>query len=111
MIMIYLKRDSDGSIIGYKVKGHAGFDDYGKDIVCSAVSVVVQSNLLGLREVAGIDIDYSAGQGELVCMLPRGLDSENKDKARLLLGTMYLTLRNIADNYPGNISLVDEEVQ
>ena len=31
----------NGEITGFKVSGHAGYDMFGKDIVCAAVSVIV----------------------------------------------------------------------
>lgn len=31
-----------GEITGFKINGHAGYDDYGKDIVCASVSSAVQ---------------------------------------------------------------------
>jgi uncharacterized protein YsxB (DUF464 family) len=111
VIKVYVKRDSGGNIVRYRVKGHAGFDEYGKDIVCSAVSAVIQSNILGLSEVAGIDIGYTASPRHLVCRIPRTMNADKKNEARVLLETMYATLRNIAYNYPGNIVLIDEEVQ
>ena len=39
MIRIEVKKQNS-DIIGFEVKGHAGSDEYGKDIVCAAISVL-----------------------------------------------------------------------
>lgn len=40
----------DNFIKGFKVSGHANYDDYGKDIVCAAVSsIVITSVNLALK--------------------------------------------------------------
>ena len=41
MITISIYKNAEGIYNGFKVLGHAGFDDKGKDIVCAAVSVLV----------------------------------------------------------------------
>ena len=42
----FLKKN--GNITGFKVSGHAGYDDIGKDIVCASVSsaVMMTANLI-----------------------------------------------------------------
>ena len=40
MIQVDVYSDSKGCTTGVEVKGHAGYDEYGKDIVCAAVSVL-----------------------------------------------------------------------
>ena len=40
MISVRFEYDSQKEIIGYELKGHAGYDDIGYDIVCSAVSIL-----------------------------------------------------------------------
>ncbi len=44
MIKINIKYE-DGIIKGFKVKGHAGYDEFGKDIVCSSVSSIVITSI------------------------------------------------------------------
>ena len=34
MIKVIIYENSQGKPIGFKLKGHAGYDVYGKDIVC-----------------------------------------------------------------------------
>ena len=39
MIDVYLLLRKE-NIVGFEIIGHADFDEYGKDIVCSAVSIL-----------------------------------------------------------------------
>jgi uncharacterized protein YsxB (DUF464 family) len=44
--MIKVKINYDGNVIkGFKVSGHANYDEYGKDIVCASVSTVVITSI------------------------------------------------------------------
>lgn len=44
--MIKVKINYDGNVIkGFKVFGHANYDEYGKDIVCASVSTVVITSI------------------------------------------------------------------
>ena len=40
MIRVNVFKDSDGSCRGISFHGHAGYDDYGKDIICASVSAL-----------------------------------------------------------------------
>lgn len=35
-----------------RIKGHAGYDEYGKDIVCAAISTIFQLSVLGYYKLA-----------------------------------------------------------
>ena len=41
------------------IKGHAGYDDKGKDIVCASVSSIVITTINGIIEINPDAIDYS----------------------------------------------------
>lgn len=50
--MIKICIETDGyKFIGYNIFGHANFAPKGKDIVCSAVSSIAQTAILGLNEI------------------------------------------------------------
>ena len=42
---------------GVTCKGHTGYAEEGEDIVCAAVSSVVQTAVLGLMQLVGIDVE------------------------------------------------------
>jgi uncharacterized protein YsxB (DUF464 family) len=109
MIEIEIKRNRQNSIIEYRVTGHAGYDEYGRDVVCSAVSTLAQAVIIGLEKVAGIKPKYSIANGDLHCIVPP-LDSGRRREADILLDTMFHALMSIRDSYPGYVSISEMEV-
>ena len=93
----------DDIIWSYQVKGHSGFAEEGKDIVCSAVSTATQMTLVGLKEVLKLKVESIIEDGFLQVRLLEG-DENNKD-AQILLNTMFLTLQDIAKNYAKNVKM------
>ena len=49
----------NGKLTGFEISGHAGFDLYGKDIVCASVSSAVQLTANGITEILGKKADVS----------------------------------------------------
>ena len=45
--------------MGFAVSGHAGYDDYGHDIVCASVTSAVQMTANGLTEVLELQGDVT----------------------------------------------------
>jgi uncharacterized protein YsxB (DUF464 family) len=46
---------TDNSIV---IKGHADYDEYGKDIICASVSTILQVAQLGLIQLANQYPEY-----------------------------------------------------
>lgn len=99
-ITIFKKNDI---IWSYQVKGHSGFAEEGKDIVCSAVSTATQMTLVGLKDVLKLNVESIIEDGFLQVRLLDG-DENNKD-AQVLLNTMFLTLKDISKNYAKNVKM------
>ncbi|MFT8728630.1 MAG: ribosomal-processing cysteine protease Prp [Oenococcus oeni] len=93
MIQVTIKRNQDQfSLI---VTGHAGFNDYGRDIVCAAVSILLEhtSNHLTDAVVKDDGIRY-----ELMAMI-----TDNVDQA--FVSALKDTLCLISGSYPKNLSV------
>ena len=56
--MIDIKIKETGELKGIHIKGHADYDEYGKDIVCASVSTIFQLMTMGLRVLAEQYPDY-----------------------------------------------------
>lgn len=54
MLRVTFLKEKD-NILSFKIKGHASFAENGKDIVCSAISVLSQTTLASLLEIVKID--------------------------------------------------------
>ena len=61
MIRIEYQRDNLGNITYLSLKGHAGSDEYGKDLVCAAVSAIITGGLNSLRNPKSFDIIFEEG--------------------------------------------------
>lgn len=110
MIRIEIYHSDEGQdIIGFIVKGHAGFASHGKDIVCSAVSVLTQTAVLGLAQFAGIKVDYHVNKGDLKCILPKNITKIQMVQAQAILQTMYIGLKSVKENYSNFIRIVEKE--
>lgn len=110
MIAVTMLR-KQGALCGFTCSGHADYDEAGRDIVCSAVSALTQTCILGLTDVikikAGVTIDEADG---ITCILDRDAPKELKQKAELLLETLETGLRSIKKAYPKNLKMIDREV-
>ncbi len=49
MIKVGIQK-SGQTLVGYVVKGHAGYAESGRDIVCAGVSAIAQAGLMGLQD-------------------------------------------------------------
>jgi len=110
MIKVIIYKAQGSEITGFKVTGHSGYGTYGNDIVCSAVSVLAQTALLGLLKVAEADVDYKIHEGYLACAIKdAGLDKK-RVMCEAILETMYEGFKSIKESYIKYIDIVEEEV-
>lgn len=109
MIRVTIVR-KNGSITGYHALGHAEYAEMGSDIVCAAVSTVMQNPLAGIQEVLHLHPQYGFdGDGYLTVNFDE-LDYQGKEKeVSALLETMIVMLRELERSYPKNIKLVEKE--
>lgn len=93
----------DNLIVGYQIKGHSGFAQEGKDIVCSAISTATQMTLLGLTQVLNLKVEENIQDGFLSVLLQKN-DWQNSF-AQVLLETMEKSLEDISKNYAGYVKM------
>lgn len=104
--MIRVKISNKNNLVNQvQILGHADYDEYGKDIVCSAVSSIVTTTINGILMFDKNYISYS----------------ENKDKFEIivnahneivdnLINNMLNMLKEIEVDYPKNIKLKEENL-
>lgn len=97
-------------IVKYTVEGHTGYSDVGSDIVCAAVSTVATHTLNGLTDVLGLTVGIDVDDAYLECIVPDDLSEENRKLADVLLDAMYLTFKNLEEQYKEYITIIDMEV-
>ena len=108
MVHVEIVREAE-RIKGFSCRGHAGFADKGKDIVCSAVSVLVINTVNSIEallpeEGKKMEVVSEDEKGIIEC---RFLSEPSKD-AELLLNSMYLGLKTIEKEYGSKFLKITE---
>ena len=82
-----------------KISGHAGFDEYGKDIVCASVSSIVYTTINGILNINEETIKFSDGK-ELIIEIVSADSVTTK-----LINSMLDLLKDLEKQYPKNIKI------
>ena len=85
------------------IVGHADYDDYGKDIVCSSVSSIVTTTVNAILIFDKKTIDYKVSEGSVKIDI-----IESDDTTRKLIDNMVNLLTELATDYPKNIKVERE---
>ena len=97
MIDVAVNRNKNGEFTSFICNGHADFAEYGKDIVCSAVSLLVINTVNSLDEITHepMDVKGDEQQGLITCKFRKPL----QDSSKILVESMILGLQNIEKQY------------
>lgn len=108
MIIVNFKR-KHSKIVSFKISGHAGYEEAGKDIVCSAISSIAFTIVNGITDILYIEPDIEQKDGLLSLDLScNSLD--DIEKSQILLETMLLGIKCIENEYGNYIKVMEEEV-
>ena len=110
MIHVVIYQNEKEECTGVQTEGHAEYADPGHDIVCAAASVLI-INTMNAIELYTEDA-FSVFSDEETGMISWHLEGNPSKEAGLLLNTMILGLKGMADdeNYEEYIDLTFEEV-
>ena len=86
-----------------EIKGHAMFDEYGKDIVCAALSSIVITSINGILSIDNDSIKYKQGEGLMVIDILK-----HTKEVDALISNMINLLKELKLQYKKNIQI--EEV-
>ena len=94
-------------IVAVTASGHTGYGESGEDIVCAGISTLIQSALLGLLQVAQINVKYTVNEqeGSLKFTLPENLTDAERHDADVILNTMLCGLQDFYTEYSDYINL------
>ena len=100
-------RTEDGKFVGVTCSGHSDYAEEGSDIVCAAVSSVVQTAVLGLMQKAGIPVVYEVNERDayLSALLPDKLTERQAHDADVILATACLGVSDLYEQYSDFIHL------
>ena len=108
MINVKFKKVS-GNLVSFKVSGHACFDEYNRDIVCSGVSVLTYAIINGITDVIKVNADFELRGGFSTLSLQKQ-PLEDIEKCQVLMETMLLGIKSMEIQYGKYITLKMEEV-
>ncbi|OAA91540.1 ribosomal-processing cysteine protease Prp [Clostridium coskatii] len=108
MIEAFFKRESC-NLVSVVLKGHAESVNQGYDMVCSAVSAISQTTVIGITEVLKLKLKYSIKDGFLSFSL-KDMKQDDILKCQVLVKTMLLGLKSIEFNFSEYINVKVEEV-
>ncbi len=102
----------DGSIVGVTCDGHTGYGIEGEDIVCAALSSVVQTALLGLLSVAQVNVKYKRDEarGYLDISFGQELTASQRHDCDVILNTMLCGVSDLRESFSDFISLEVRDV-
>ena len=98
----------DKILTGIESKGHSGFARSGRDIVCAAVSALMQSLILGLEDIAQVQ-GLNVEADERVPLMRAAWPSSEQERIALLTETTAEALKVIARDNPKHVKIITEE--
>lgn len=100
MIKVNVESKDKKHIDSIKILGHAMYDDYGKDIVCSSVSSIITTTVNGIYEIDCKYLNVELIEDGMIITIFK------KDKVcDILIKNMLTLLSELSDNYSENIKV------
>ncbi len=94
-------------IAGLVTEGHSGLAEKGTDIVCAAVSTLIQTTIVSLDRIAGIKQDITQHDGYLSSTFDvTALQEEEIKTIEIIIHTMLLGLFEIRKQFPERLTIV-----
>ena len=97
---------TEGKLTAFSLRGHAGYDDYGKDIVCASVTSAVQLTANAITEVLKVKADVKVLDNLIQLKLPEKCPQE----AYSFMEALRLHLEILSEDYEGTIKVKVSEV-
>jgi uncharacterized protein YsxB (DUF464 family) len=108
MLEVTFYRDGKGRFAGFAARGHAEFSEYGQDIVCAAVSAILQAARLGLEHYAAGEIEAAQEPGFM--RLVAGDGCRDDERVAAIGTTADLSVTQVARRFGDHVSIVHEDI-
>ena len=97
--IVFHKQGED--FVRIECDGHTGYANRGEDIVCAAVSALLQGAALGVRKVAGVKAEYHVNEekGSLFLALPKNLGEREQHDCNVILKTLLVSVSDLQKGY------------
>jgi hypothetical protein len=107
MVTVTFRRDSRNRLSSVFADGHADAADHGEDVVCAAVSGILQAAWVGLTDHAGVAVDGERAGGRLAMRWPE--DARGRDDVAAIVATAELAIGQIARQSPKYVRVRREQ--
>ena len=101
MIKVKLLK-KDNNLNKVIIKGHAMYDDFGKDIVCAAVSSTVITSINACLSIDDSSINYDDKDGLEIEI------RKNDIVTKKIIDNMISNLKHLEEAYPKNVQIKEE---
>ena len=98
MIKVYVE-EKDNKIQEVLFKGHALYDEFGKDIVCASVSSIIYTTINALKKIMEESIEVEDDSKMTIKIL-----TEDEIVSKLIENMMEL-LKSLEEDYPKNLNV------
>ena len=99
MVDIFIKKNNR-KVSYLRARGHAGYDAYGKDIVCSAISSIITGGFNALTDLDKYDISLNSGEALFLSKY------ECSSHDSIVLETIITQLKTIENSYPKHLKIL-----
>ena len=94
-------------ISGFSVSGHSGYAEAGADIVCAAISAIVQMAEATINDVCGAKAKVRVREENASVRLTLPASCDEEEAVQAVLAGMMLTLIGMRDDYPDYIEVLE----
>jgi uncharacterized protein YsxB (DUF464 family) len=101
VVDVAFHRDGRGRLSAIEARGHADFAIDADDLICAAVSAVLQAARLGLEVHAGTNLDARQHSGEFFIRWPE--NSRDDPRVDAIASTARLAVEQLARQYPEHV--------
>ena len=98
MIEVIFKKNN--KLIKFSSKGHANFNENGRDLICSAVSSIIIGGLNALQNKDSFVIKIKSGYLDVESLI----DASEHDI--IVFETIYIQLKTIEENYSKYLKVI-----
>ncbi len=102
MTTVSIKKEQN-QIVEITIKGHANYEEYGKDIVCAAISSIVITSVNAILRIDDNAISYEEKKDTIKIKVLKHIEIVN-----ILIENMLAELNDLTKKYNKNIKI--EEV-
>ena len=95
----------NNNYVGIKCNGHSGYDDFGRDIVCSAVSSLVFNTEIALNEVLKIKSKVQSNEKTAEFSLTVVDAKEKADVVNVIFESLEISLSRLEKQFKKNVKL------